>query len=94
MRPTCVVYTHIHTKYTIYAHPYMSCHTLYIGGAVLHHVVDLDGPVLLRLRLPVTRVHHTHCDLRGDDDRVELLPAVRGGLQAGIYTYILSYYCI
>ena len=52
----------------------------YIGGAVLHHVVDLDGPVLLRLRLPITRVHHTHSHMRGDDHRVELLPAVRGGL--------------
>ena len=55
-------------------------HTIYIGGAILHHVVDLDGPVLLCVRLPVTRIHHTHGHMRGDDHRVELLPAVRGGL--------------
>lgn len=44
--------------------------------AVLHHVIDLDGPVLLCVRFPASCLRHPHCDLCRDHHRSQLFPTV------------------
>ena len=44
--------------------------------AVFHNEFDLDGPILLRVRFPSSRVRHPYGDLCGDNHRTKLLPTL------------------